>query len=208
MDTYLFIGLPLLSFLCMLFVHGYSSLDKLKNHWNEYRCHPAFIPFAGWIRPDTTTSSNFYYCTGVMGNELMKPIMDELNSLFATIHASLAELGTPLTLFRGLFARIRSFMLSFMATTFGKITNSTNTLSFLLLKITDILKRFAANGYISAYLAQVGMDFVVSFVMLCMSIIKGFVYALLAISIVLAMFQPELLAIAILMASIIAASGF
>jgi hypothetical protein len=71
-----------------------------------------------------------------------------------------------------------------------------------------MMNRFIGQGYIGAYLANVGIDFVVSFVMLCISIIKTFVYALLAISIILAFFQPELLALAITLASLIGASGF
>jgi hypothetical protein len=41
-----------------------------------------------------------------------------------------------------------------------------------------------------------------------MSVIKTFVYTLLAISVILALFQPELLILAITLASLIGASGF
>jgi hypothetical protein len=143
-----------------------------------------------------------------MGNEVFKPILDVLNSQFSVIHSTLAELTSPLKLFRALFERIRKFMLSFTSTTFSKITTSTGTFTYYLIKIRDLLKRFAAEGYIAAFLANAGVDFVMSFVMLCMSIIKTFVYALLAISIVLALFQPELLVLAVVVASMIGSSGF
>jgi len=52
------------------------------------------------------------------------------------------------------------------------------------------------------------VDFIWSFVTLFISILKTFVFALLAISIILALFQPELLVVAIVLASMIAASGF
>jgi hypothetical protein len=205
---WLFIGLPLVALFAILVIHASSSLDKLKENWNEYRCHPAYIPFAGVIRPDVSTSENFLHCIDVMGNELMKPILDELNSLFATIHTALGEITGPLDLFRQMFTRIRKFMLSFTSTTFSKITTSTSVFTHYLLKIKDVINRFIGQGYIGAYMANVGIDFVVSFVMLCMSIIKTFVYALLAISIILALFQPELLILAITLASLIGASGF
>jgi hypothetical protein len=42
---------------------------------------------------------------------------------------------------------------------------------------------------------------------LCISVIKGFVYAMLAIAIVLAFFQPEILAMVLVIASMLAAAG-
>jgi hypothetical protein len=205
---WLFFGLPAIALLLMLILNASHSLDKLKENWNEYRCHPAFLPFAGEIRPDVTTAQNFTYCIGAMGNEIFKPILDVINGLFGNVNSSLGELISPLKLFRALFTRIRKFMLSFMATTFGKITNSTGAMTFYLVKIRDILNRFVGQGYIGAFLANVGIDFVMGFVTLCISIIKVFVYAMLAIAIILALFQPELLVFAITIASMIGASGF
>ena len=205
---YLFIGLPLVSILVMCAIHGYSSLDKVQKNWNEYRCSPAYMPFAGGIRPDISTTDNFMFCIGTMGNEIFKPILDVLNSMFGDIHSGLAELTGPLDLFRQLFARIRSFMLSFMSTTFGKIANSANIITYYLLKIEDVMKRFVSQGYFGAYLAKVGIDYIVSFVMLIIGIIKVFVFALLAVSIILALFNPVMLVFAITIASLIGASGF
>jgi len=92
--------------------------------------------------------------------------------------------------------------------TFGKIANSASSISYILIKIRDVLKRFAGEGWIAVFLANTLIDSAVAFVMLCISIIKGFVYALLAISIILALFQPELLVFAITIASMLGASGF
>jgi hypothetical protein len=92
--------------------------------------------------------------------------------------------------------------------TFGNITESTSVFVHYLIKIRDVLQRFVGEGYIAALLVNTGINFVMSFVYLCMSVIKTFVYALLAISIILALFQPELLAVAVTIASMIAASGY
>jgi hypothetical protein len=205
---WLFISLPLVAFFAILVIHASSSLDKLKANWNQYRCHPAYIPFAGYIRPDVSTSENFLHCLDLMGNELMKPILDELNALFATIHAALAELTGPLDLIRQMFTRIRKFMLSFANATFSKITASMSVFTHYLLKMKDMMGRYVGQGYVGAYMANVGIDFVVSLVMLVMGIVKTFVYGLLAASFLLALFQPELLVLAITLAALIGASGF
>jgi len=103
---------------------------------------------------------------------------------------------------------IRGGMFSFTATTLSKAANSTSIFIHYLIKIRDVLKRFVGEGYIAGFLVNVIVDFIWSFVMLFISILKGFVFALLAISIILALFQPELLVVAIVLASMIGASGF
>ena len=205
---WIFFGTAALGILAMLILHGSNSFEKLQLHWNEYRCNPMYMPFAGIVRPDIGTSENFYHCIDLMGTDIFRPILDVLNGLFGDIHSTLAEITGPLGLFRELFARIRKFMLSFMATTFGKIANSTSTFTTYVVKIRDVLKRFAAEGYIASFLVNVMMDFVISFVFFCMTVIKIFVYSLLAASIILALFQPELLILATTLAALIGAAGF
>jgi hypothetical protein len=72
----------------------------------------------------------------------------------------------------------------------------------------DMMGRYVGQGYVGAYMANVGIDFVVSLVMLVMGIVKTFVYGLLAASFLLALFQPEILVMAITLAALIGASGF
>jgi len=109
---------------------------------------------------------------------------------------------------RTIFSKIRKSLLSFAAQTFGKIANSTSAISYILIKIRDVLKRFAGQGWIAVFLTNTLIDSAVSFVMLCISIIKTFVYALLAVSFILALFQPELLVFAIVIASLLGSAGF
>jgi hypothetical protein len=204
----LFFGLPIITILVMCIIHGSYSIEELRLHWNEYRCNPAYMPFAGYIRPDTTTEANFNYCMNSFGSSIFGFIIDAISSLFKDLLSSLNELIAPLVGFRMMFSRLRAFMLSMASQTFGKIANSMSSMSYILIKIRDIMKRFVGEGYITTFLAITGIDFIVSFVEACISVIKAFVYALLAISIILALFQPELLALAIVLASLIAAAGF
>lgn len=189
-------------------VHASETLDKVRLHWNEHRCNPLYIPFAGMIRPDVGVESNFQHCMNEFSQSIFKFFIDEIMSLFKTILLSISEIGNTLPGARSVFARMRKVIFSFGAQTFGKVANSMSSISYILIKIRDIMKRFVGEGYIATFLAQAGIDFAMSFVMAIISIIKGFVYALLAISIILALFQPEMLVLAITMASLLAASGF
>ena len=40
-----------------------GSVQNMQDNWSLYRCNPIMMPFAGFIAPDgTTTSDNFSYC--------------------------------------------------------------------------------------------------------------------------------------------------
>lgn len=202
------IAATVLSILVMGIVHASSSVEKNKLHWNEYRCNPIYMPFAGSIRPDVDTAENFAYCTNAMAGHFFGYIIDGINQLFSTTAESLGALADPLVAFREMFTKLRMFMLSFASSTFSKAASSTSVFVHYLIKIRDVLKRFVGEGYIGAFLVNAIVDFIWSFVTLFISILKTFVFALLAISIILALFQPELLVVAIVLASMIAASGF
>ncbi len=204
---WLFFGLPVLVIFVMGIIHASASLDKIRLHWNEYRCNPIYMPFAGAIRSDVTTEQNFLYCTNQFAQEIIKYPIDAINDLLKTITGSIKEMTGPMSLFRQMFSRIRKFMLSFAASTFSKIASSSSVFIHYLIKIRDILKRMVGQGYIMSFLTYTIFSFLESFIILFMSILKGFVIAMLVISIVLALFQPELLAITLALASILAASG-
>ncbi len=189
-------------------IHASESLDKVRDNWNEYRCNPIYIPFSGAIRSDVSTQDNFGYCINLMGQGIFKYILDSIASLFKDVGGSLGEITETLPNTRAVMAGLRKSVFSFGAQTFSKLAGSMSSMTYYIIKIQDILRRFVSQGYISAFLANASMDFIMSFVYLVMTIIKGFVYALLAISVILALFQPQLLALAIAFASLIAASGF
>jgi hypothetical protein len=205
---WLFFGLPVIAVFVMCVIHASETLDKIRMHWNEYRCNPIYIPFAGMIRPDIGVESNFQHCMNMFGQDIFKFFVDAIHSMMGDLTSGLSEFTSTLGPMRSVFSKMRKVIFSFGAQTFGKIINSMSNLTFIIIKIRDILKRFVGQGYIGAFLAQTGMDFIVSMVMLLVSIIKTFVYALLAISIILALFQPEMLVLAVILASLLGASGF
>jgi hypothetical protein len=204
----LFYIAPLVALFAMGLVYASGSLDKVKRNWNEYRCNPIYIPFAGMIRPDIGVEENFQHCMNMFGQSIFRYAIDAIMALFKDLVAGLSEVTGSLGGVRSIFSKIRSSMLSFAAQTFGKITNSTSSISYILIKIRDVLSRFAGSGWISVFVSQALIDSAISFIFLCISLIKTFVYAMLAISIILALFQPEILILATIFAALLGAAGF
>jgi hypothetical protein len=204
---WLFFTLPIIAIFIALLAHARETLEDIKMNWNDYRCNPMYMPFAGYIRDDTTTSQNFYQCMNLFGNEVLKVPLDGIGSGFSLITSGLSEITAPLPLMRNLFGRIRMFSLGFASSTFSKIASTTSVFTHYLIKIQDVLKRFVGQGYVASYLVYVLASFVESFVTLFITIIKSFIYVMLAISIVLAFFQPEILALVLVLASLLSAAG-
>ncbi len=165
------------------------------------------MPFAGYIRPDVTTQENLLFCINSFGHEILKYALDGIHELLGTLTGSIGAMIKPLGTFRGLFSIIRKVLFSFTASTFSKIASSTSIFIHYMIKIQDVLKRFVGQGYIAAYVTYALVSFMEAFVKLFITIVKSFVIIMLAISFVLALFQPELLAITLTLASILAAAG-
>jgi len=204
---WLFFGLPVLVILVMSIIHASHSMNELKLHWDEYRCNPAYMPFTGVIRPDIGVQENFLYCINQMGNDIIKYPLDVIHLLLGTVVSALSEIGGSLGIFRNMFSRLRKFVLSFTASTMSKAASSSSVFIHYLIKIKDIFRRFVGQGYIASLLTYTLFSFVECFVVLFISIIKTFVFVMLAIAIVLALFQPEILAVVLVLASLLAAAG-
>lgn len=206
-DIVWFLLAPSVALVGILIYHAYGNLRKLQDNWGEYRCNPLYMPFAGLVDEKTGTAGNFRHCMGLIGKNAMSPIVDVFYSLLGSVVDALSTLMSPLKLVRELVTRIRGFVLSFANSSLGKASAPVSAFVYYLNKIQDLLRRMVGEGYIAAMFGASAVAFMESFVTLCISVIKGFVYAMLAISIVLALFQPELLAIVLVIASMMAAAG-
>jgi hypothetical protein len=198
----------LASLLGIAIAHGMGNWEKVKENWPDYRCNPMYMPVAGLIRPDVSGQENFVYCTNAFAEKIWAIVKAQITTYFGVLGDSLGQLASPLDAFRNIINIIRKFLFTFMAQTMSKAANSASVFVHYLAKIKDVMKRFVAQGYIGAFLVQVLVDFLWSFVTLFISIVKTFVFVLLAISFILALFNPVMLVLAIVLASLIAASGF
>jgi hypothetical protein len=198
----------LASLIGIAIAHGMGNWETVKENWPEYRCNPMYMPVAGWIRPDVSGEENFVYCTNALAESIWAIVKAQIGTYFGVLGDSLGSLASPLEAIRNVISNIRKFLFTFMAQSMSKAANSASVFLHYLSKIKDVMKRFVAQGYIGAFLVQVLVDFVWSFVTLFISIVKTFVFVLLAISFILALFNPVMLVLAIVLASLIAASGF
>jgi len=203
----LFWAAPVITVIGILFYHAYGNIRKLEDNWSAYRCNPMYMPFAGMVDPKTGTMGNFDHCMAMMGKEVMGSVGDALGSQFSIIEEALKLIENPLSLFRTVITSIRKFVVSFATSTLGKVTGPMSMFVYYLNKINDLFRRMVGEGYIAVFLGATAVGFMEGFVLLCFAVIKAFITGMLIISFILALFQPEILAIVLVVAALLGAAG-
>jgi hypothetical protein len=165
------------------------------------------MPFVSFLDDSTDTETNFYNCLGVISKNVVSQMTDSLGSQFSIIGETLESLSNPINAFREISNMMRKTVLSFVTSILGKASVPLSSFVYILNKVQDLLRRMVGEGYIAALFGVTMVSFIEAFVSLIVNIIKGFVYAMLIISVILMLFQPEILAIVLSLASALAAVG-
>jgi len=188
-------------------MHAYGNLRKVEADWSTYRCYPQYMLFAGIVDPANGIGGNFQLCMNMIGKAVVGQMTDALGSQFAMIADMLKDISNPLAIFRTMITTMRKFILSFATSTLGKASAPVGAFVYYLNKIQDLIRRIVGEGYIATFFGVTAISFIEGFISLLIGVIKGFVTAMLIISVILALFQPELLAIVLVIAAALRAAG-
>jgi len=137
----------------------------------------------------------------------MSASTDAIGGQLNMVGSAIKSISDPLVIFRQVLTTLRKTVMGFAASTLGKLSAPMSALVYILNKIRDVFKRIAAEGYVAAFMGVAAVSFIKGFVMLFISIVKGFVVGMLIISVILALFQPALLILVLILASYLAAAG-
>jgi hypothetical protein len=188
---------PIVALGVALYASVKTDIAELRDNWVKYRCYPIYMPFASWINPDVSVQENFYTCLNMFGQAVMDAALDPIYSLFDVIHSILGDLMNSTNIFRTIFAKITNVILTVVGTVFGKIFNGMGAVLTMLGKVRDISHRITGSEWYVGFIAQTAIDMIMSVVNFTMTLIKIVVTLLFAISIILSLFYPPILAFAI-----------
>jgi len=188
-------------------ISALGNIQKIQANWSEYRCNPTYMLMPIFVDLGTDTGSNFRSCMNVMGKSVVSSMTDALGSQFSLIADMLKDISNPLALFRTMISKMRMFILSFASSTLGKASGPVSMFVYYLNKLQDLIRRMVGEGYIAAFFGVSAVAFMQGFVSLLIGVIKAFVIAMLIISVILALFQPQILAIVLVIAASLRAAG-
>jgi hypothetical protein len=139
-----FIVLYIASFLAI-------GLKKIKDNWEEYKCSPAAMPFAGYLGYDSM--ENFAFCIGrvqkTLMNTFLKPVFNNLDvlgdvaggiiSAISSLTVLMANMttgfsmagGDILNIFKGIMAKMQFFIIN-MKDVFSKFAGTMVVISNMI----------------------------------------------------------------------------
>lgn len=207
LDIALFVGTPIVAILLMMVTQLFANLEEVKSNWSAYRCNPAVMPFVSLIQPEVSAADNYRHCIGALSNTALKVPIDSIQQLMSTFKATLAGLASKLNVFRTLRVKLSGVMMSMTVSIMGKLSGFVGILSHLMGKSMDVLKRIAATGYVGIIFSAILFNTIKAFWTLSVSIIRGFIFATIAIGIAVILFTWIPLALGVTMLAFFAAAG-
>jgi hypothetical protein len=146
-SIFLFFIITIIVILVFLFSRVMQSKDKIASDWENQRCKPQNIPFAGYISKPTDktafeyTNENFQYCIqNVLFNISEKSLqpfhfmIDALMSIFSKISEAIQKI-------REILASIRENMKKIIADIMNRILNILTPLQTMLITLSDTFNK-------------------------------------------------------------------
>ena len=184
---------PLLIVGIILYNYANANLEDIKEEWVKYRCNPLYMPFAGTIRPETTTYENFQFCTNAMASQIMGRALDPVNMMFSLFSDALKPILGQLQSFRGMITGLQNFVMSFTAEIFAKIANVFGTFLSLMARVRDLTGRILGSATYSIVIASTSMNLIESIFGMIRTMLSSVIAIIFGLAIIILFVFPPLL---------------
>ena len=124
----------ILMFCINIFVINYQ---KVKDNWNDYKCSPLVMPFAGSFSVDPVT--NFTGCITAMQGDFMKIFMQPIEYVISLLGDSATEFMDAIQNIRSVLDNVRTFLSSILESIFGIFLNVILEVQKLIISIKDLV---------------------------------------------------------------------
>jgi hypothetical protein len=139
---YIFILTTLVAICACLYGFALSQVKFLKDNWLEYRCNPIYIPMAGMVGKDITTT--FTECTMKSFHDYAGFIMDPIMAEFSTVISTVGELGGAVHDMRGMMSSVRGAFIGIIGSVFGKLQNTMSSIQYIIIRMRTLMARILA----------------------------------------------------------------
>ena len=197
---------PIIIIGIMLYINARRNVDDIKENWVRYRCSPVYMPFTSMFDEENSTFENFAFCTNTFAKEIFGRATDPVYRLFGMIIGVVQTILGQINHFVAYLAGMSNFVLDFGNKTFGKIFNSVSSLNLIIGKLRDLFQRIAGSAYYAAFIVQTLIAFVISIFSFSITLVKALVIMLFALSFILALFFPVILAFVIPLGALVGIS--
>lgn len=149
-SMFVFFIVTLIVIMTILYCKAMNNSQEIKDDWNNQRCDPSVIPFAGFINaPDGTsatefTSENFSHCVENVMNDSSKELLQPLNSVTEMITDLYTTLQDAINAIRGALAKLRQRIADIVVQIMGKVLNVMTPIQVMFIAFSDIMQKTQA----------------------------------------------------------------
>jgi hypothetical protein len=197
-DIWISIILVIITIILVLYNAYKSVLQQIKTNWNDHRCSPIYLPFAGLIMPQTgksfvdTTIENFEYCIQSDISSVFNIIMMPFEFAAYVLVDCIDAVTTIFVAIASFIEWLQSLLGELYAELFNKIIYVITPIIEMLLHYRDITAR--TNGIFITMIYSIlniynttisGATFLISIIINVVGMLIGVFYALIAIALAL-----------------------
>lgn len=188
---------PILVIILSIYSTLTADFKDLQENWTAYRCHPFYMPFANIIDSDVSSSENMFHCMNMFGAAVLEKALQPVYTVFGGFLGILGETVGTTGVLRNIIVKISTVILTVVNSMFGKIFNSMNALTMMLVKVRNINSRIIGSAWYTAMIAETSVSFIQSVFGLTMKLVRVLVYAMMVIAVIMSLFYPPLFAFAV-----------
>jgi len=197
-DIWISIILVIITIILVLYNAYKSVLQQIKTNWNDHRCSPIYLPFAGLIMPQTgksfvdTTVENFEYCIQSDISSVFNIIMMPFEFAAYVLVDCIDAVTTIFVAIASFVEWLQSLLGELYSELFNKIIYVITPIIEMLLHYRDITAR--TNGIFITMIYSIlniynttisGATFLISIIINVVGMLIGIFYALIAIALAL-----------------------
>ena len=141
----IFIIITIILFVLVSYCFAKINAQPIIDDWNNQRCKPNIIPFAGFItHPDNTTAfdytyENFTYCTQSIMSSITGLMVEPITFVIKMINDVLDAVKTAINDIRAMIDKIRTFFQTMSEELMGRVMNMTIPLQTIIISFRDFI---------------------------------------------------------------------
>jgi hypothetical protein len=153
----LFVLITFIVIFVVLFSYAYSNAAALKANWDENRCKPTVLPFAGFIMQPTDmtiheyTTMNFNYCMQENAKEVSGPALEPLSFITNSLSKLSSEMIDGLNALRAMSSKVRDSIGSIFTEVYQRLVNFLIPLQLIIIKTKDSFAKLQGVMVASVY---------------------------------------------------------
>lgn len=152
-DTVYIVSVVIIFLLATIYLIINQKKKEINSNWDEYRCKPYIIPFAGLFGHNTF--KNYQYCSWSIIKAFFVQLTKPLTLVTDIIFKNMSNMRDTLNNMRRYVFSVRKFIMNYIEDLMSRLENFTAILRYSLIKVTTILHKNNAVLQVYKHMGQV-----------------------------------------------------